>query len=277
MERRMRVISLLNLKGGVAKTFTAVNMAYELYRRGYHVLLLDNDKQGNLSKAYGRYNAEQIAPVTKLLSGNWECHGEFIGGCNKLIRMTDYGCNELIQATDYDRIDIISSNMSLFGATWNLTKEDGENQIWRYKKLMDLPAVNGCYDYCIIDNPPDVGLNVINALAVSDEVIIPVKIDEDALEGLDIVAEQIEEAKAFNDNLFIQGILVTVFQGTDGETAGLEWLKQESKYDVLGVVRYSKKVSENSFMRKPIYEYSPCCGAAQDYKRFITDYTGMGR
>ena len=50
----MKTISILNLKGGVAKTFTAANMAYEIYRRGYRVLLIDNDKQGNLSKAYSR-------------------------------------------------------------------------------------------------------------------------------------------------------------------------------------------------------------------------------
>ena len=49
----MKTISILNLKGGVGKTFTAANIAYELWRRGYKVLLLDNDKQGNLSKAYG--------------------------------------------------------------------------------------------------------------------------------------------------------------------------------------------------------------------------------
>ena len=68
----MKTISILNLKGGVAKTFTAANMAYELYRRGYKVLLIDNDKQGNLSKAYSRYDAENVAPVTKLLAGDWE-------------------------------------------------------------------------------------------------------------------------------------------------------------------------------------------------------------
>ncbi|MCX4300475.1 MAG: AAA family ATPase, partial [Lachnospiraceae bacterium] len=99
----MKTISILNLKGGVAKTFTAANMAYELYRRGYKVLLLDNDKQGNLSKAYGRYDAESVAPITKLLSGEW------------------LNPEEIIQHTDYEGIDIITANMSLFGATWNLT------------------------------------------------------------------------------------------------------------------------------------------------------------
>lgn len=253
----MKTISVINLKGGVGKTFTVANMAYELSKRGYRVLLIDNDKQGNLSKAYSRYDAENIAPITKLLSGDWQ------------------QAQELIQKTEYEGIDIITSNMSLFGAAWNLTKEENENQTKRYERLKT--AVNNAYDYCIIDNPPDIGLNVINALAITDDVIVPVKIDEDALEGLDIITEQIEDTKALNKNLKVLGVLVTVFQKTDGETAGIEWLKQHSKYNLLGVIRYSKKVAENSFMRKMIYEYSPCCSAAQDYKKFITQYTGKER
>ncbi|MCI8835951.1 MAG: ParA family protein [Ruminococcus sp.] len=274
----MRIINFLNLKGGVAKTFSVVNMAYELWRRGYKVLILDNDKQGNLSKAYRKYDAEQAAPVTRLLSGNWECP------------------EELIQRTDYGGIDIVSSNMSLFGAVWNLLKSGDSGLMERYQRFMELvkssgekgadSSTAGGYDYCLIDNPPDIGLNVINALAVADEVIVPVKIDEDAITGLDIVAEQIEDAKALNPSLTLSGVLVTVYQKTDGEKAGLEWLRREyenpsseryKKYPVLGMIRYSKKVAENSFLRKPIYEYSPCSGAAQDYKKFVTSYTGKGR
>lgn len=267
----MKTISILNLKGGVAKTFTAVNMAYELWRRGYKVLLLDNDKQGNLSKAYGRYDAENVAPITRLLSGDWEKP------------------EQLINHTSYEGIDIITANMSLFGATWNLTKAENENQTERYKRLKDAAVlghgwavvdylpIERAYDYCIIDNPPDIGLNVVNALSITDEVIVPVKVDEDALEGLDIVAEQIEDAKAFNECLHLRGVLVTVYQNTDGEAAGVEWLAQQGKYEILGTIKYSKKVAENSFMRKPIYEYSPCCGAAQSYKKFVTQYTGEER
>lgn len=121
----MKTISILNLKGGVAKTFTAANMAYELYRRGYKVLLIDNDKQGNLSKAYSRYDAENVAPVTKLLAGDWE------------------NADELIQHTEYEGIDIVTANMSLFGATWNLTKElryggqDNSTAITRFTLAVD--------------------------------------------------------------------------------------------------------------------------------------------
>lgn len=255
----MKTISILNLKGGVAKTFTAANMAYELYRRGYKVLLLDNDKQGNLSKAYGRYDAENIAPITRLLSGEW-VHPK-----------------EILQHTDYKCIDIVTANMSLFGATWNLTKEESENQTERYKRLTQLDAVSNYYDYCIIDNPPDIGLNVINALAITDEVIVPVKLDNYALEGLDIVAEQIEDVREFNPAIRLEGVLITSYQNTDGESAGVEWLEEQGVYNILGIVRYSKKVAENSFLRKPIYEYSPCCGAAQGYKKFVTAYTGKAR
>lgn len=263
----MKVISLLNLKGGVAKTFTVANMAYELYRRGYKVLLLDNDKQGNLSKAYERYNAESVAPITKLLSGEWTA------------------ATELIQQTDYEGIDIISANLSLMGATWKLTTEETGNQIERYKRLLAAKieyygdcTVWGKYDYCIIDNPPDIGLNVVNALTITDEVIVPVKIDEWALEGLDILTGQIEEARQYNPSLQLLGVLVTVYQNTDGEAAGREWIETEQdNYSLLGVIRYSKKVAESTFLFKPIYEYSPCCGAAQDYKNFVTRYTGKDR
>ena len=85
----MKTISILNLKGGVAKTFTAANMAYEIYRRGYRVLLIDNDKQGNLSKAYSRYDAESVAPVTRLLAGDWQ-------GATELIQNTNYVGQKII-------------------------------------------------------------------------------------------------------------------------------------------------------------------------------------
>ncbi len=255
----MITISILNLKGGVGKTHTAANMAYELHRRGYKVLLIDNDKQGNLSRTYNRYNAQEIAPITKLLSLQYDAD------------------EEIIQETDYEWLHIISANMSLFGATWNLTKEQDVIQIDRYKDFVGWTAIDEVYDYCIIDNPPDLGLNVVNALTITNEVIVPVKIDEDALEGLDIVTGQIEDAKAFNSRLKLAGVLVTSYQNTDGEAAGLAWLLEQSAYKVLGVIRYSKKVAESSFMRKPIYEYSPCCAAAQDYKKFVTKYTGKAR
>lgn len=264
----MKVISIINLKGGVGKTFTAYNLAYELDKRGYRVLVLDNDKQGNLSKAFGAYNADGICQTARLLSGDWQ-------------QATD-----IIQHTDtrYGGIDIIAANMSLLSATYEITSDQSAEQHTRYKQLLeakilgfgyavfDYIAVEQAYDYMIIDNPPDIALNVVNALTITNEVIVPVKIDEWALEGLDIIAEQIEQAKTLNQNIKLLGAMVTMYKNNDTNIAGLEWLEKKSPVKLLTKIRYTEKATEATFFAKPIYEYSSRSGAAQDYKKFVTEY-----
>lgn len=204
------------------------------------------------------------APAARLVSGDWK-HPE-----------------ELVRPTRYQGIDLIPSNLSLSGAVWRLAGR--ADRTGRYQRLLGKDGgLYQNYNYCIIDNPPDIGLNVINALAASDEVIVPVKIDGYMMEGLDILAGQIEDARAWNPSLIFKGILITIYQNTDGEKAGLEWLQGRwagqapGNPPVLGVIRYSRKVPENSFLDRPVYEYSPLCAAAQDYKNFVTAYTGMRR
>lgn len=128
------------------------------------------------------------------------------------------------------------------------------------------------YDICRWDVLGNVGLQ-------SEETITLLAIENSKphKDGLDIVTEQIEDAKAFNQTLKLAGVLITSYQNTDGEAAGVEWLEEKTDFNILGIIRYSKKVAENTFMRKPIYEYSPCCGAAQGYKKFVTAYTGKAR
>lgn len=261
----MKTISIINLKGGVGKTYTAYNIAYELQKRGKNVLLLDNDKQGNLSKAAGAYNpAGECAAAKALL-------GKYIDPLRDLIT----------EHPQYNSVDIITANMSLMQAVWQIGSSNG-NQIDAYEKLINTPVKNlelpfpdkvrDCYDYLIIDNPPDIAFNVIAALKITDEVIVPVKIDEWALEGLDIMAEQIEDAKQLKPDIKLLGALVTMYKNNDANIAGLEWLKQKSKVKVLGKIRYTDKATESTFFNKSAYEYSSRCGAAQDYKKLITEY-----
>lgn len=256
----MKVISIINLKGGVGKTFTSYNMAYELAKRGYKVLVLDNDKQGNASKAFGCYEETGECNTAKALRGEYTHTTQLIKDCGY-------------------RVDVIPSNMSLMGAVWELGKSNGD-QISGYERMINTPAGNTegsqsiaqFYDYMIIDNPPDIAYNVIAALKITDEVIVPVKIDEWALEGLDIIADQIEEAKTINPNIKLLGALVTMYRNDDANIAGLEWLEKKSQVKLLAKIRYTAKAVESTFFGKPAYEYSPRCGAAQDYKRFITAY-----
>ena len=100
----MKVISIINLKGGVGKTYTAYNIAYELQKRGKTVLLLDNDKQGNLSKAAGAYKAAGECAAAKALLGEYK---------NPL--------RELItEHPQHNNVDIITANMSLMSAVWTM-------------------------------------------------------------------------------------------------------------------------------------------------------------
>jgi chromosome partitioning protein len=128
------------------------------------------------------------------------------------------------------------------------------------------------YDFMIIDNPPDIAFNVANALEITDEVIVPVKIDEWALEGLEIIAQQIETAKDINPNIQLLGALVTMYRNDDTNVAGLEWLEKNSPIQALAKIRYTPKAAESTFFMQPVYKYSPRCGAAQDYKNFVTAY-----
>jgi len=255
----MKVISIINLKGGVGKTFTVFNMAYEIGKRGYKVLVLDNDKQGNVSKAFGCYNPTGISPAAKALRGGMTTAWN-------LLQKAQYG------------VDVIPSNMQLMTVTAELAASEG-NQIDRYKRLINTPIGNvtpdtiaDYYDYMIIDNPPDIALNVVNALAITDEVIVPVKIDEWSLEGLDIISGQIEEAKRIKPDIKLLGALITMYRNDDTNLAGIEWLEKKSPVKMLAKIRYTAKAPESTFFSKAAYEYSPRCGAAQDYKKFVTGY-----
>lgn len=250
----MKIICFINLKGGCAKTTTTLNIAYELQKRGNKILLLDNDKQGNLSKAYQRYDPEGLCSTAKLLL------------------QSQKEPEKIIQSTpeEYGNIDIITANMSLLSATYSLTENTESVQYRKYKDFLE--QLQNTYDYCLIDNPPDIALNVINALAAADEVIIPVKIDEWALDGMDILQEQIEEMKNINPGIRLLGTLITSYKNNDYNNAGINWLDKKSQAKILGKIRYTDKVPESTFLHAPAYAYSPRCGAAQDYKNFVTKY-----
>lgn len=254
----MRVISIISLKGGVAKTTTSVNMAYILCRMGRRVLLIDNDKQGNASKTFGLYDPDDNDTVARI--------------------MLDRGLDvrEIIKATPYSEtekgtLDIITANMDLLEANLRTIVDTGRQQQTRFKKA--LAAVSDNYDYCIIDNAPDINMSIINALVVSDDLIIPIMIDQYSFDGLEILAEQIEQTREdFNPALTFRGCLVTQYRRADVQEQGAEVL--DSGYPIFKsrIRRTENKVNESTFAGKPVVEYSVRCGASQDYKKFVNEY-----
>lgn len=249
----MRIINIINLKGGVGKTTTAMEMGYILHHKyEYRVLLVDNDKQGNLSRALGTYQDDGVCPAARLLAGE---------PAQGLIQHAESG------------IDIIPANLYLLTATCQLMSGMAAGQTRRYRSLRKARAQDGeLYDYVIIDNPPDLGINVINALTVANDVIIPTKIDQWALEGLDIIEEQIIEIKRVNPRIRLVEAFVTMYRNTPACNAGMEWLRKNNYGGFETAIRYSEKAVDSTFSGQSIQDYSPRSAAAVSYRRFVAEY-----
>lgn len=253
----MQTISIISLKGGVAKTTTAVNMAYILAAvHKKKVLFIDNDKQGNASKAFDRYDTEDKNTIARaMLERNLEV-------------------SEIIKKTNYESIDIITANMDLLEANLRTVVDTGRQQQTRFKKV--LVAIEKDYDFCIIDNAPDINMSIINALVMTNDVIMPIFMDQYSFDGLNILLEQIAQVQEdFNETLNFSGCLVTQYQNNDVNNLNIEKLQARGlPMYAQKIRRTEKKVSESTFEKKPLVEYSVRCGAAQDYKKFVVEYLG---
>lgn len=190
----MKTISIINLKGGVAKTLTADNMAHVLaVFHNKRVLLVDNDKQGNTSKAFGVHSYDEKSLSDILTARRIDPH-------------------EVIKKTRFQNIDVLPANMTLIRANLEVMMDSTRPQQTRLRAA--LGAVTGEYDYCIIDNAPDINISTINALVASDDVIIPIKIDKYAFDGLAELKEQIEDTRDdLNPRLRLAGCLKAMRRG----------------------------------------------------------------
>lgn len=140
----MKTLSIINLKGGVAKTISSVNMAHVMAAvHGYKVLLIDNDKQGNASKIMNRHSYKKP-------------------GIADIMTKRHIDMEQIIQETDYPNLDIVTANMNLLSANLEVMLDQQRPQQIRIKKALD--QISSKYDYCIIDNAPDINISTINAL-----------------------------------------------------------------------------------------------------------------
>jgi chromosome partitioning protein len=248
----MKVLSIINLKGGVAKTMSSVNIAHILatvYNK--KVLVIDNDKQGNSTKLFGRHSDEKLS-IADLITNR----------CS---------IDEVIVNTDFENLDLIPANMKLLKANLDVIMDVSRPQQTRLKKHLD--GISDYYDFCIIDNPPDINVSVINALVASDHVMIPIKIDKFAFDGMEELIEQIDNAKEMNPKLELKGCFVTLFAKNDVNVQGEDLLNSNCKYKMMKThIRRTVKIDESTFANAPILEYSKRCGAAKDYISLVEEY-----
>lgn len=235
--RDTKIIAIINQKGGVGKTTTAINLSAALGELGKKVLLVDLDPQGNTSSGLG---------VEK----------EQVENCIYDVLLNDVPTEEAIIHQVAEGLDIVPATINLAGAEVELVSE-----MARENRLRDaLEPLRGQYDYIFIDCPPSLGLLTVNALVATDELLIPIQCEYYALEGVTKLLESMKRVKSrLNPSIDIFGVLMTMYDGhTNLSKQVVEEVRSyfgDKVFDM--VIPRTVKLSEAPSYQQPITQYEP--------------------
>lgn len=249
--RMAHIVSIVNQKGGVGKSTTAVNLAAYLAQAGKYVLLVDLDPQGNASSGLGH-----------------EIHG--VEGTYEAITGIK-PASAVIVKSSHEGLHVMPGTEDLAGASVELV-----NELSRERKLHNaLLEVRNNYDYIIIDNPPSLGLLTINGLVAADSVLIPVQAEYYALEGLGQLMNTINMIKeSVKPELEIMGAVITMFDPrTKLSNQVLEELYKHFPAKIFrSVIPRSIRLAEAPSFGKSILHYDPESKAARAYERLAEEF-----
>ena len=251
----MRTAAVVNLKGGVGKSTTAINMALIMSQvHGKKVLLIDNDFQAAVTKFFEKHSYDALS-------------------MEEVLRNPILFAQDVIVPSGRWGLDIIPSNMNLVAAADDLITDKDGDQMGRIRHVLN--QVEEDYDYCIIDCHPGVGIEVLNALAAAEDIIIPIKADKNALDGMEELDDIIQEIRPYNEKLESVRCLVTMYTKDIDVIKGEEALRN-SKYDVFNThIRHSKKVTAWTYENgQSLLETTPRSAATRDYKNLVLEYMG---
>ena len=183
-----KIISYINQKGGVGKTTTCVNMASYLADKGYSVLVVDIDPQGNASSSFG-FDREQK---------NKTFYNIIVEDCT---------IQDAIVSTKIPKLDLIPSDVELAGAEIELVQMNNREKVLKNY----LALVKDSYDFICLDCPPSLGLLTVNALTACDSVLIPIQCHYFALEGLSQLMYTVKLVKKhLNEKIDVEGVVLTM-------------------------------------------------------------------
>lgn len=245
-----KIISIINQKGGVGKTTTAVNLAAFLADKGYKTMLVDADSQGN---------------ATSGLSKDVEFEETLYD-----VLLDDVFIEEAVVKTDIKKLSILPASIDLAGAEIEMVSMEKREFLMKRK----LDQVRDKYDFVLIDCPPSLGLMTLNALVASQEILIPIQAEFYALEGLSQLVKTVQVVtRKLNPGLSILGILLTMFDGRTN--LSLQVADEVKKYFGNKVFRTviprSVKLSEAPSFGEPILTYAPKSKGAEAYKKLCRE------
>ncbi|ADV68926.1 ParA family protein [Deinococcus maricopensis] len=241
----MKILGIVNQKGGVGKTTTAVNLAAYLAADGQRVLLVDMDAQGNATSGLG---------VEPQAGGVYEALAE------------PQRAAELIHDTEQDGLSVLPATPDLAGAGVELVDEP--------YALRDLLRRLADYDVIVIDAPPSLGPLTVNVFAAADALIIPLQAEYYALEGIASLTETVERVReSLNPDLKTLGIVVTMFDARLNLSQEVEAQARAhfGEQVFMTVVPRNVRLSEAPSFGRAINSFAPLSSGAAAYKRLAEE------
>lgn len=253
----MHIRAITNQKGGVGKTTTSVNLGAALAERGKRVLLIDLDPQGNLSTHVGVDTFELERSMYDVLT--------------KGMKLKD-----IIRPTTQPNLFCAPSNIDLSAAEVEMVSAVGRETILK-EALEDLERGGERFDFVLIDCPPSLGLLCINALATSDEVLIPLQTEFFALQGMSKLMEVVEIVKRrINPKLKLGGIVACRMDTR--VKLSFEVIEDIKKHfpNLLfrTIIRQNIKLAEAPSFGKTVLEYATESNGAADYRTLAAEFLG---
>nr|MDP9127803.1 ParA family protein [Pseudomonadota bacterium] len=246
-----RVIAIVNQKGGVGKTTTAVNLATAMAAVDKRVLIVDADPQGNASTGLGLPRASRGA------------------GCYDLM-FDGLAVEDVARPTLIPNLSIITSSADLAGAEIQLVNT--ERREFRMKEALARSAND--YDVMLIDCPPSLNLITLNALVAAHAILVPLQVEFYALEGMTSLLQTIEAIRArFNPDLEIQGVVLTMFDKrnslSDAVASDVRAYFGDKVYET--VIPRNVRISEAPSHGKPVLLYDLKCSGSQAYMHLASE------